>query len=80
MSLWCKYKNVSCYGAHKRLARNLIFVFISTLLIIEPLLQFLDSFLISDLDLFIQLRTAALRLIVRCWLDVPNLATRRLHA
>jgi hypothetical protein len=30
--------------------------------------------------LFVQLRTAALRLIVRFWLDVPNFATRRLHA
>ena len=30
--------------------------------------------------LFIQLRTAALRLIVRSWLDVPTFATRRLHA
>ena len=29
---------------------------------------------------FIQLRTAALRLIVRSWLDVPTFATRRLHA
>jgi hypothetical protein len=28
--------------------------------------------------LFIQLRTAALRLIVRFWLDVPTFATRRL--
>jgi len=31
-------------------------------------------------DLFVQLRTAALRLIVRSWLDVPTFATRRLHA
>jgi len=30
--------------------------------------------------LFIQLRTAALRLIVRSWLDVLTFATRRLHA
>jgi len=30
--------------------------------------------------LFIQLRIAALRLIVRSWLDVPSFATRRLHA
>ena len=30
--------------------------------------------------LFVQLRTAALRLIVRSWLDVPTFATRRLHA
>jgi len=30
--------------------------------------------------LFIQLRTAALRLIVRSGLDVPTFATRRLHA
>jgi hypothetical protein len=30
--------------------------------------------------LFLQLRTVALRLIVRPWLDVPTLATRRLHA
>ena len=30
--------------------------------------------------LFIQLRTAALRLIVRSWLDFPTFATRRLHA
>jgi len=30
--------------------------------------------------LFIQLRTAALRLIVRSWLNVPSFATRRLHA
>jgi hypothetical protein len=30
--------------------------------------------------LFIQLRTAAWRLIVRSWLDVPTFATRRLHA
>ena len=29
---------------------------------------------------FVQLRTAALRLIVRSWLDVPTFATRRLHA
>jgi hypothetical protein len=29
---------------------------------------------------FIQLRTAALRLIVRSWLDFPTLGTRRLHA
>ena len=29
---------------------------------------------------FIQLRTAALRLIVRSWLDFPTFATRRLHA
>ena len=29
--------------------------------------------------LFVQLRTAALRLIVRSWLDVPTFATRRLH-
>jgi len=27
-----------------------------------------------------KLRTAALRLIVRSWLDVPTFATRRLHA
>jgi len=30
--------------------------------------------------LFIQLRTAALRLIVQSWLDVPTFTTRRLHA
>ena len=30
--------------------------------------------------LFIKPRTAALRLIVRSWLDVPTFATRRLHA
>ena len=30
--------------------------------------------------LLVQLRTAALRLIVRSWLDVPTFATRRLHA
>ena len=30
--------------------------------------------------LFIQLCTAALRLIVQSWLDVPTFATRRLHA
>jgi hypothetical protein len=30
--------------------------------------------------LFIQLRSAALRLIVRSWLDVPTFATRHLHA
>ena len=30
--------------------------------------------------MFVQLRTAALRLIVRSWLDVPTFATRRLHA
>jgi len=30
--------------------------------------------------LFVQLRTAALRLIVRSWLDVPTFATRCLHA
>jgi len=30
--------------------------------------------------MFIQLRTAALRLIVRSWLDVPTFATRRPHA
>ena len=30
--------------------------------------------------LFVQLRTAALRLIVRSWLEVPAFATRRLHA
>jgi len=30
--------------------------------------------------LFIQLHTAALRLIVRSWLDVPTFGTRRLHA
>jgi hypothetical protein len=30
--------------------------------------------------LFIQLRTAALRLIVWSWLNVPTFATRRLHA
>jgi hypothetical protein len=30
--------------------------------------------------LFVQLRTAALRLIVRSWLDVPTFATRRHHA
>ena len=30
--------------------------------------------------LFIQLRTAALRIIARSWLDVPTFATRRLHA
>ena len=30
--------------------------------------------------LFVQLRTEALRLIVRSWLDVPTFATRRLHA
>jgi hypothetical protein len=29
--------------------------------------------------LYIQLRTAALRLVVRSWLDVPTFATRRLH-
>ena len=34
----------------------------------------------SVVCLFIQLRTAALRLIVRSWLDVPTFATRRLHA
>jgi hypothetical protein len=31
------------------------------------------------LCLFIQLRTAALRLLVRSWLEVPAFATRRLH-
>ena len=30
--------------------------------------------------LFIQLRTAALKLIVRSWLEIPTFATRRLHA
>jgi hypothetical protein len=30
--------------------------------------------------LFVQLRTEALRLIVRSWLDVPTFATRLLHA
>ena len=30
--------------------------------------------------MFIQLRTAALSLTVRSWLDVPTFATRRLHA
>jgi hypothetical protein len=30
--------------------------------------------------IFIQLGTAALRLIVRSWLDVPTFGTRRLHA
>jgi len=30
--------------------------------------------------LFIQLRTAALRLIVQSWLDIPTFTTRRLHA
>jgi len=35
---------------------------------------------VCQLHVFIQLRTAALRLIVRSWLDVPNFATRRLHA
>ena len=29
---------------------------------------------------YFQLRTAALRLIVRSWLDVPTFATRHLHA
>jgi hypothetical protein len=29
---------------------------------------------------YFQLRTAALRLIVRSWLDVQTFATRRLHA
>jgi hypothetical protein len=29
---------------------------------------------------YFQLRTAALRLIVRSWVDVPTFATRRLHA
>jgi hypothetical protein len=29
--------------------------------------------------LFVQLRTAALRLIVRSWLDVPTFSTRHLH-
>jgi len=35
---------------------------------------------LRDYCLFIQLRTAALRLIVRFWLDVPTFATKRLHA
>jgi hypothetical protein len=45
-----------------------------------------NSILLSDFlsfisfGLFIQLRTAALRLIVRSGLDVPTFATRRLHA
>jgi len=30
--------------------------------------------------LFVELRTAALRLIVRSWLDVPAFGTRRFHA
>jgi len=34
---------------------------------------------VYSLFLFIQLRTAALRLIVRSWLDVPTFVTRRLH-
>jgi len=29
---------------------------------------------------YFQLRTAAFRLIVRSWLDVPTFATKRLHA
>ena len=33
-----------------------------------------------EVCLFIQLHTAALRLIVRSGLDVPTFATRRLHA
>jgi hypothetical protein len=36
--------------------------------------------LANEFFFFIQLRTAALRLIVRSWLDVPTFATRRLHA
>jgi hypothetical protein len=36
--------------------------------------------LLVQICLFIQVRTAALRLIVRSWLDVPTFATRRLHA
>jgi len=36
--------------------------------------------IISFVCLFIQLRTAALRLIVQSWLDIPTFATRRLHA
>jgi len=35
---------------------------------------------LSLVCLFIQLHTAALRLIVRSWLDVPTFVTRRLHA
>ena len=31
------------------------------------------------LDMFVKLRTTALRLIVWSWLDVPTFATRRLH-
>jgi hypothetical protein len=34
---------------------------------------------IRTVCLFIQLCTAALKLIVRSWLDVPTFATRRLH-
>ena len=35
---------------------------------------------VEDHYYYFQLRTAALRLIVRSWLDVPTFATRRLHA
>jgi len=35
---------------------------------------------LQEVCLFVQLRTTALRLIVRSWLDVPTFATTRLHA
>jgi hypothetical protein len=38
------------------------------------------SVILVILCLFVQLRTSALRLIVRSSLDVPTIATRRLHA
>jgi len=38
------------------------------------------SLYLEEDRLFVQLRTAALRLIVLSWLDVPSFATRRLHA
>jgi hypothetical protein len=38
------------------------------------------TFVLNIRSLFIQIRTAALRLIVRSWLEVPTFATSRLHA
>jgi len=40
---------------------------------------FFSNFMLGTL-FFIQLHTAALRLIVQSWLDIPTFATRHLHA
>jgi len=67
------YRYYSCFTPRMTILRLPLSWMISI-----PFISYFPFFLFACL--FIQLHTAALRLIVRSWLDVPNFATRPLHA